>query len=391
MTFQFITRLSASTLCGVFVLTSPASAFDLLGTLKEVATQNAGNIAREAAVQSIGNAVKEDAAPNTKNAEPSLKNTDGEMPASKPLAVTAINPEDLISYANTVVVPTAYVKLLVEGSAFVSQKGGYQIGKSANAVKASAKYKVTGIDKQLAQDIARQAYDDFVAKLRAAGYTVLTYNDIRERDFVKGAEREKVDANWGLPVENSRNGDQTYIVAAPSDEQHFMSGANSGVFNQFVSWGKPKFNDATVIIPQYTITAPQVWGKADASYSTISAAIHTAPGMQLQSAAAPWMGAPVVRIMHGIPGVTTNGPITISGKVGNLVQAADEATPASTTANVLDAGIKGLSLLTGAGTIKQNSSVYTFTIDRDAYASGALKGAGDFNAELAKVATAAKK
>lgn len=384
MTFLFTTRLFAFTLCGVLALVSPASAFDLLGTLKEVATQNAGNIARETAIQSIGNAVKEDAAPSAKTAVE-------EMPASKPLAVTAINPEDLSSYSNIVVVPTAYVKLLVEGSTFVSQKGGYQIGKSANAVKASAKYKVVGIDKKLAQDIARQAYDDFVAKLRAAGYTVLTYNDIRDRDFVKGAEREKVDANWGLPVESSRNGDQTYIVAAPSDEQHFMSGANSGVFNQFVSWGKPKFKDATVIIPQYTITAPQVWGKADASYSTISAAINTAPGMQLQSATAPWMGAPVVRIMHGIPGVTTNGPIKISDKVGNLVQAADEPTASSTTANALNAGLQGLALLTGAGTIKQNSSEYTFTIDRNAYVSGALKGAGDFNAHVAEVATAAKK
>ncbi|TAN73179.1 MAG: hypothetical protein EPN14_09995 [Gallionella sp.] len=385
MKLQFATRSSILALYGMLMLASPASAFDLLGTLKEVATQNAGNIAKEVASESIRNAaVKEDAAQ-------SAETVAEEAPASKSLAVTAINPEDLISYSNTVVVPTAYVKLLVEGSAFVSQKGGYQIGKSANAVNASAKYKVVGIDKKLAQDIARQAYDDFVAKLRAAGYTVLTYNDIRDRDFVMSAEREKADANWGLPVENSRAGDQIYIVAAPSDEQHFMSGMNSGVFNQFVSLGKPKFKDATVIIPQYTITAPQVWGKADASYSTISAAINTAPGMQLQSATAPWMGAPVVRIMHGIPGLTTKGAIKISDKVGELVKAADEPTAASTTANVLNAGLQGLALLTGAGTIKQNASEYTFTIDRNAYASAALRGAGDFNARMAEVAAAAKK
>lgn len=367
----------------VSFLACPANAFDLFGTIKEIATQNAGDIAREAASQSIRNAVKEDAAP-------SVENGAEEAPASKALAVTAINPEDLPSYSNTVVVPTVYVKLLVEGSAFVSQQGGYQIGKSSNAAKASAKYKVNGIDKKLAQEIARQAYDDFIAKLRATGYTVLTYNDIRERDFVKSAEREKMDATWGLPVEVSRNGDQTYIVAAPSDEQHFMSGMNSGVFNQFVSWGKPKFTDATVIIPQYTITAPQVWGKKDASYSTISTAINTAPNMQLQSAAAPWMGMPVVRIMHGIPGVTTNGSIKIAEKVGSLVQVADEPTPASGAANVLNAGLQGLSLLAGAGTIKQNSSEYTFTIDRNAYLAGALKGTGDFNANVAKVAATAK-
>lgn len=360
-------------------LACPASAFDLFGTIKEIATQNAGNIAMGVASQGVKNTIKKD------ETAPSSGIVVEEAPAKKTLTVTAINPEDLPSYSNTVVVPTVYVKLLVEGSAFVSQQGGYQIGKSSNAVKASAKYKVNGIDKKLAQEIARQAYDDFVAKLRAAGYTVLTYNDIRERDFVKGAEREKMDATWGLPVESSRNGDQTYIVAAPSDEQHFMSGMNGGVFNQFITWGKPKFKDATVIIPQYTITAPQVWGKKDASYSTISAAINAAPSMQLHSATAAWMGMPVVRIMHGIPGVTTNGAINISDKVGALVLAAD-TTPE--TANALSTG---LSMLSGIGGIKQNSSEYTFTIDRNTYLAGALKGASDFNAQVAEVAVAAKK
>jgi len=262
-------------------LVGTANAFDLFGAIKEMATQSAGNTAKEAATQGVVNTVKGDTAPSAGNKTPE------EAPASKALTVTAINPEDLSSYSNTVVVPTVYVKLLVQGSAFVSQQGGYQIGKSSNSVKASAKYKVVGIDKKLAQDIARRAYDDCVAKLRAAGYTVLTYNDIRERDFVKTAEREKADASWGLPVESSRNGDETYVVAAPSDEQMFVSGANGGVFNQFIHWGKPKFTDATIIIPQYTITAPQVWGTKEASYSTISAAIGTEPSMQLRSAAAP--------------------------------------------------------------------------------------------------------
>ena len=314
-----------------------------------------------------------------------------EAPVSKTLTVTAINPEDLISNNNTVVVLTAYVRLLVEGTAFVSQQGGYKTGSSSNAVKASAKYKVVGIDKKLAQEIAGRVYDDFVAKLRAAGYTVLTYKDIRDRDYVKDADRVKADATRGLPVETSRGGNETFVVAAPSDEQQFEGGMNGGVFNQFIHFGKPRFKDATVIIPQYTITAPQVWGEADASYSTISAAIKTEPSMQLKSAFAPWMGAPVVRMMHGIPGVTTNGAIKITEKVGALVKAVDEPTAASTTANVLNAGLQGLAMLTGAGTIKQSSSEYTFTIDRNAYLAGAVKGASDFNAKVAEVAVAAKK
>ncbi|MEK6725823.1 MAG: hypothetical protein AABY54_04625 [Deltaproteobacteria bacterium] len=316
---------------------------------------------------------------------PAAKSAAPEAPVSNTLAVTAINPEDLVSYANTIVVPTAYVKLLVKGNAFVAQKGGYKVGSNANAVKASAKYKVVGIDKKLAQSIAQQAYDDFVAKLRAAGYTVLTYNDIRDRDYVKGAGREKADAAWGLPVENSRNGDETYVVAAPSDDQHFRSGMNGGVFNQFISLGKPRFKDATVIIPQYTIRAPQVWGETDATYSTISAAIKTEPSMRLMNASAQWMGAPKVRMMHGIPGVTSNNPVKIAENTGELVQAAD------TTPEAANALSKGLSLLSGAGSVKTNSAEYTFTIDLNAYVAGAVKGVADFNAEVAKVAVAEKK
>ncbi len=355
-----------------------AGAFDLLGTLKGVVTQNAENTAKEAAVQGASTMVKGGATESTEK-------TVEETPASKPLAVTAINPEDLVSNSNTVVVPTAYVKLLVEGEAFVRQTGHYQVGQNANTVKAGAKYKVVGIDKSLAQEIAQRAYDDFVAKLRAAGYTVLTYADIRDRDFVKSAEREKVDATMGLPVEAARGSDETYVVAAPSDEQQFVTGMNGGEFNQFIHWGKPLFTDATIIIPQYTIAAPQVWGEASGSYSTISAAIKTDPGMQLRSGMAHWMGAPVVRIMHGIPGVTTEAQVKVADRVGELAQTADNT---SSSANALS---KGLSMLTGFGSIQQSSSEYTFTIDRNTYMAGALKGAGEFNAKVAEVAVAAKK
>lgn len=314
-----------------------------------------------------------------------------ETPLSKTLGVTAINPEDLISYANTVVVPTVYVKLLVEGHATAVQKGGNRVGSNANAVRASAKYKVLGIDKKLAQDIARQAYDDFVTKLRAAGYTVLTYNDIRDREYVKSADREKADATWGMPVESSREGNETYVVAAPSDDQYFKSGFNGGVFNQFISLGKPTFKDATVIIPSYTINAPQVWGETDANTATISANIKTEPSMRLQSANAPWMGAPKVRMMNGIPGVMTQGPVKVSETVGTLTLIPEKVTASSSAANVLDAGIKAISFFGGQGTIKKSLTEYSFTIDRNTYLAGAVKGASDFNAQVAQVATAAKK
>jgi hypothetical protein len=305
--------------------------------------------------------------------------------AGTKLKIAVGKSEDLTDYSNTVVVPTAYVKFMVAGKTSVTEKGGYQIGKDSNTVKASAKYKVVGMDKALARQISKQVHDDFVAKLRAAGYKVLTYDDIKDRDFVKSAPRDKGDSSWGLPVETPRGTSDDYIVAAPSDEQQFTVGT-LGVFWEFISGGKSKFNDATMIIPTYTITAPQVWGKADSSYSSISAEINTAPGMNLFSAHAPWMGKPKFGVGGGNhPGVLTKKQvINITEKAGEMVKSAD------TTSGTANAVSGALSSVFGGGSIKASSSEYIFTIDRNAYIAGALKGTGDFNDVVAKVAVAAK-
>lgn len=307
---------------------------------------------------------------------------------STSLAVNVGYAQDLRDYSNTVVVPTAYVKFLVDGKVFVSKQGSALStlgGGSANSVKASAKYKVAGLDKAMAQGIAKQAYDDFVAKLRAAGYTVLTYDDIKDRDYMKSAARDKGDAKWGLPTESPVGSSDTYVIAAPSDAQQIKIGF-TGAFAEFISLGKPKIKDATIVIPTYTIVSPQVWGTTDSGFNRIEAGISTAAGMNLQYASAIWMGKPKVRMGGGnVPGVVTKAAvINITEKAGELVKAAD-TTP--TAANALS---KGLSMLSGAGSINASSAEYTFNVDRTAYTAGALKGITDFNAEVGKAASSAK-
>lgn len=300
--------------------------------------------------------------------------------------VTAVNPEDLLDFNKTVVVPTAYVKFVVDGKVGVSKQGSALStlgGGNANSVKASAKYHINGLDKPLAQSIAKKAYDDFVVQLRAAGYTVLTYNDIKGRDYMQGIALAKTDAKWGLPVESPVGSSDTLLVAAPSDEQQIKIGF-TGPFSEFISMGKPKIKDATILIPTYTIVAPQIWGETGSTYSTISAGIQTAPGMNLQAASVTWMGKPKTRMMRGIPGVATKAPVlNISTNAGTLSKT-------DTTSNAANALSKGLSLLSGAGSISSNSADYTFTVNPTAYTSGAMKGISAFNAEVAKVAREAK-
>lgn len=327
-----------------------------------------------AAAQAVPEAAAPASAPVAASAAPAV-------PGLMPVAVNVVNPEDLADYEKTVVVPTVYVKLLTEGSVFVAQQGGLFGGN--NSVKAKAAHKVVGIDKAFAQSLAKQAHDDFVTRLRAAGYKVMTYDDIKDRDYVVAAERDAGDARFGLPMEKSADGRDTFVVAAPNEAQQFKIGF-TGPFSVFVQYGKPKFTDAIVIIPQYTIVAPQFWGEKGGGFNSISATVNTAPGMNLQSANAWWMGKPKVRMASGISGVTAKAAlVNTTAKAGELVQAED-TTPVA--ANALS---KALGLLSGTGSIKQNSADYTFTINREQYLQGAMVGIASFNAEFAKVASGA--
>ena len=298
------------------------------------------------------------------------------------IEVNIINPEDLLDYNKTILVPAVYVSLLTEGRAAARQQSGMFQRGNASAL-ASARYKVIGLDKAFAQGIAQKACDDFVAKLRAAGYTVLTYADIKDREPIKNAQREKGDGTIGLPTKSE--GGVSYVIAAPSDEQHFKTALAWGVFAEFIQSAKPLINDATLLIPQYTIVAPQMWGESSRGYGSVSAEIKTGPGMNLQTASVVWMGKPKSRVMRGAPGVHAKQQvINITEKAGTLQQPAD-TTPQS--ANALS-GV--LSAISGAGNIQRTSGEYAFTVDRDAYTAGAMSGIGRFNAEVAKAAAEAK-
>lgn len=284
--------------------------------------------------------------------------------------------------SQTIIVPTVYLKLPVAGKVMaVKQTSAFSlIGNSGggNTVRASAHYSVTGLDKQFAQHLAQKVYDDLVAKLRAAGYTVKTYADIKDLDGVKSITRDKPDDTWGMPMEKDRSGNQVFVVATPTDEQNFKPGLGGAVISPFQHFGKSALGESsgTLLIPVLVFDAPQAWGKTDSGYSRISAEANVAPGMNLQSATASLLTA-----HGGWGGVQTKGPSpNISTKVGELAKqdATDKAGNAFS---------KSLSFLTGSGSITGSKGIYTLAIDQTAYEAGLMNGAGAFNTE---VATAAK-
>ena len=334
------------------------------------------------------------ASPATSAASPASPPPGSEGAASQPapaaaaprpalnLKVQVVNPEDLLDHNKTLLVPTAYVHLLVEQRTVAARQSGLFSRGNATA-RSSAHIKVQGLDKAFAQELARLAQDDLMAQLRQAGFTVLGWDDPKVQALLSFAAREPVDSAAGLPT--SSEGGQTHWIAAPSDAQRFKPALAGGVFAEFLQGGKSRITDATLILPQYIINAPQSWAETQAGYRSVSAEVNVAPGMNLARASAQWLGAPKSRVMRGAPGVsTTEQLVNATESAGVLVQTAD-TTPQA--ANALG-GI--LSALSGAGNIQRSSADYSFTVDRAAYQAGVMNAIRAFNAEVARAAAAAR-
>jgi hypothetical protein len=323
-------------------------------------------------------ATPQSAAPSAMPAtgEPSAETLAGKRATSMPVAVEAINPEDLLSSGKTLLIPTAYVTFVTDGRVSATkQSGAFQQGNAT--ARAAANFKVSGIDKAYAQRLAKAALDNLIGQLRAAGYTVLTYADVKDRDVFRNAAREagpKADTDGGLNT----------LTVAPSDEQLFQSGFNGGLFSEFISGGKTRIGDATLILPQYSFHAPQAWAEGSRGYSSVSATTNVVHGMNMAHARVTWLGQPVSRMMRGIPGVATTKPvINVSEKVGTLSSGTD-ASPAA--GNALSSALS----VFGGGNIQRTVTNYELTIDREAFAAGVMSGVQNFNAEVAKVAAAAR-
>jgi len=71
-----------------------------------------------------------------------------------------------------ILVPTAIIRIATRGSLTVVNQGRFFDSDSRTA-KAKGRFVVAGLDKEFIQGLARQAHDDFVARLRTTGYTVL--------------------------------------------------------------------------------------------------------------------------------------------------------------------------------------------------------------------------
>ncbi len=156
--------------------------------------------------------------------------------------------------------------------------GPVQAG-GANA-QAHGKFYVRGLDKTLLQELARKVQDDFVAKLRATGVTVLTYDDLKADPVVAEHGRLSPDGKWGFPT--FTKDPLTFLRVTPTDAQEFERGLAASPTFWLHSLAKQK--SLTVLLPEIAYTVPQMWGEVESGYKRDSAGIAVNSAMMLQGA-----------------------------------------------------------------------------------------------------------
>jgi hypothetical protein len=247
-----------------------------------------------------------------------------------------------LSDSNTYFVPT--VNLMVSAYSNIwSQKKNSLSGANAQA---HAKVYVKGLDKGLVQGLSKNIYDDLVAKMRAAGYTVLTYDDLKTHPEVTGHGRDAPESKWGLPT--TSEDPNTFIIAAPSDEQAFARGI-TGPAAWIKSLAKEK--NLIAIVPDYFFVVPIAYGQGEVGYKRAEASVAVNPGMQLYKAMiygmTPKSGTPAIQVQ-------THGKRLASESAGVVTKLSDDKTSFTSSWN-------------------RSSADYLFTLDQQAFSDGILR------------------
>lgn len=239
---------------------------------------------------------------------------------------------------DTYLIPTVRLRVSVQGSVW-AQKGG---------AKTHGKYFVAGADHDVMQDLAAKLQNDLVTKMRAAGYKVLTYDDVKSEPDVAGQSHDSVDSRYGLHTSGGLGMPVTFVDATPSDAQAWASPA-AGPAWPFRGLAKAK--NLTVIIPELTFTTPQMFAKTERNVFGDKAGISMDPTMIFEGAMVvgltPKGGGPAIQVQQ-------HGKRTASDAPGKIVKASEE-----------NMHVHNISDFTSAD--------FVMELDKDAFADGILR------------------
>lgn len=250
--------------------------------------------------------------------------------------------------SDTYFIPTFYLLVAAKGSAWAS-KGGAQ---------AHAKWFVDGLTKEMMQDFSKKLHDDLATKIRAAGYKVLTYDDMKGDPALAEKNLMGTDEKWGMPTRKGIFESTRFVVGTPTDAQAYSFGITGPVW-PFRGLAKDK--QVVVLVPEIWFQAPQVSAKTEEGYKRASAGINFNPMMILESAVV-WglnpkqAGVSIIVQRHGSRHASENA--------GTITQLSEDKYNFSSD-------------------WKRTSGDFSFTIDPGAVAAGILRVGYALNSMIA--------
>jgi hypothetical protein len=176
----------------------------------------------------------------------------------------------------TIFIPTVILKVSVMGDFSAKKQSGMFSRKNASA-QAHGQFYVKGLEKPLAQDLAAKVQADLVKRLRDSGYTVLTWDDLKDDPFLAAYARQKPEETWNMPLATGKP--LSWVAATPTDAQAFETAGLTTIGFRMQSLAREK--NFVIMVPEISYAVPQMWGETSSGYSRVEAGINIDPAMKL--------------------------------------------------------------------------------------------------------------
>ena len=279
--------------------------------------------------------------------------------------------------SDTIIIPTVFVKLQNWGTqGAVAQTRGSGATQTAQARSTLS----VAVDPNVAQTLATSLHKDLVEKMRAAGWNVLTTEDIQDSKSFKKLKWEK-DGELGRGITSEKADGKVlgvgaaggsgagYYIAVPEGQQIL----NYGITGPAWAMRKvAKEHDANLFIPTYTINTLYFQAEGDTSVfgNRASASVDSGALVSLDNVSVIYLNP---KLAGSGMSLKEDGRWRNNGVTGGTVVKASDTSPAA--ANALGAAFRALG---GAG-IQRNSSEYVVETNEAELQAEALRLGQGYN------------
>ncbi len=258
--------------------------------------------------------------------------------------------------SDTILLPMIYLHTLVQGIHKESKGGAH----------AKAEFSISNLSPDLGTELATEIHQDLVLKLRASGWKVLTYEDVKDHagwSKLKRARPEKV-----IGVDGFKNnlgfGDQYWMTSYPEGTPNLQNqsfGVKGAADLHNIHTKVAKAIGANLLFPVLRFDSPVAYGSSGRGYKNTKASASVIPAMDLGYAHS---GFYSVKGAWG--GVDLKSSVRVSESVGSITK-------------VDESSSQDVSLFTFKTFRSIAKGDYLMTLDETAYKKTILKVAKDYN------------